>query len=139
MAEMKSSLRKTLKSLKQITPIVLGVIMLVAFLITAVPQHFYTAIFTGNNLLDPLVGGVVGSISTGNPMVSYILGGELVENGVSLVAVTAFLVTWVTVGIVQLPAEFLILGKKFAFIRNGISFCTAMIIAVLIVFTLTLI
>ena len=32
-----------------------------------------------------------------------LLGGELLDKGVSLVAVTAFLVSWVTVGSIQLP------------------------------------
>nr|CBH37729.1 hypothetical protein BSM_12060 [uncultured archaeon] len=32
---------------------------------------------------------------------SYIIGGELMKEGVSLFAITAFIVTWVTVSIVN--------------------------------------
>jgi DNA-binding response OmpR family regulator len=46
------------------------------------------------------------------------LGGELLAKGISLVAVTALLVSWVTVGSVQLPAEALMLGSRFALYRN---------------------
>jgi hypothetical protein len=51
-------------------------------------------------------------------------------------AITAFIVAWVTVGVIQLPAEALMLGKRFAFVRNGISFVTALIISIIIVLTL---
>ena len=66
-------------------------------------------------------------------MTSYIIGGELLKNGVSLVAVMAFIVSWVTVGTVQLPAESLMLGRKFALLRNGISLIMAIAISVLTV------
>lgn len=69
-------------------------------------------------------------------MTSYIIGGELLKNGVSLVAVLAFIVSWVTVGTVQLPAESLMLGRKFALLRNGISLIMAIAIAVLTVLIL---
>jgi len=69
-------------------------------------------------------------------LTSYIIGGELLKNGVSLVAVLAFIVSWVTVGTVQLPAESLMLGRKFALLRNGISLIMAIAIAVLTVLIL---
>ena len=79
-----------------------------------------------------------GSISVGHPIVSYIIGGELLEYGVSLIAVTAFVLAWVSVGIVQLPAESLMLGKRFAFSRNAFAFITAIVIAILTVITLSI-
>lgn len=128
----------TLRSFKQVMPIILGVIMLVSLSISLIPKSFYRAVFTGNEFLDPLFGSLIGSISSGNPMISYILGGELLEQGVSLIAVTAFILSWVTVGIIQLPAESLMLGKKFALARNIVSFISSLIVAFLTVFTLSL-
>jgi hypothetical protein len=60
------------------------------------------------------------------------------EEGVSLVAVTAFIMTWATVGIAMLPLEAKFLGKRFAFFRNIVNFFFAGIIAVLTVSTLSL-
>ena len=57
----------------------------------------------------------------------------MLKQGISLLAVTAFLVAWVTVGLVQLPAEAMLLGKKFAIIRNITSFVFAIIVAVITV------
>jgi len=138
-SKLKKSFSQTIKSFRQILPIILGVVMLVSLSISLIPKSFYTKIFTGNNIIDPLLGSVIGSISAGNPIISYILGGELLEQGVSLIAVTAFILSWVTVGLIQLPAESLMLGKKFAVTRNVISFISSLIIAFLTVFTLSFI
>ena len=122
-----------------VIPIILGVFLLLSLINTAIPKSFYAKLFTGNLLLDSLIGATVGSISVGNPLTSYIIGGEVLEQGVSLIAVTAFLLGWVTVGIIQLPAESLMLGKRFAITRNLVSFIMAIIVSVLVVLTLKLI
>jgi uncharacterized membrane protein YraQ (UPF0718 family) len=105
-------------------------------IITVIPKTLYPRIFTGNQIVDPLIGSVFGSIAAGNPLTSYIIGGELLDRGVSMIAITAFIVSWVTVGMVQLPAESLMLGRKFAITRNLISFIISIIIAILTVFIL---
>ena len=85
------------------------------------------------------MGSMIGSISTGNPITSYIIGGELLKEGVSLFAVTAFIAAWVTVGVIQLPAEAAILGKRFALTRNALSFIFAILVALATVVTLRVI
>ena len=52
---------------------------------------------------------------------------------------TAFIVSWVTVGVVQLPSGILMLGARFAIYRNVICFFGAIAIAFLVVYTLKLI
>jgi uncharacterized membrane protein YraQ (UPF0718 family) len=135
----KKSLVKTGKALWKMFPIILGTILLVSLIFVLVPRQFYSKVFVGNYLLDPLIGSLIGSISVGTPVVSYILGGELLKQGISLLAVTAFLVAWVTVGIVQLPAEIMILGKKFALLRNLTSFILAIVVAIITVLIFNLI
>ncbi len=137
--ELKQSFLKTLNGFKQMTPILIGVLLLVSLSLKAIPKSFYTNVFTGNNLLDPLLGAVVGSVAAGNPVTSYIIGGEFLEQGISLLAITAFILAWVSVGVIQLPAESLMLGRKFALVRNGISFLTALVVSILTVLTLTLV
>lgn len=136
---LKESFIKTFNGFKQVMPIILGVIMLVSLSIVAIPKSFYANIFTGNKIIDPLLGAIFGSVASGSPITSYIAGGELLKQGVSLIAVTAFILTWVSVGLIQLPAESLMLGKRFAVIRNIVSFITAPIVAVLTIYTLSLI
>jgi len=134
--QQKEAFVKTVRSFTRSLPILLGVLMLLSLAFTLVPEGLYGEIFTGNRIIDPLIGAAVGSIAGGNPVTSYIIGGELRLQGVSMVAITAFIVAWVTVGIIQLPAEALMLGRRFALARNVISFITAVIIAVITVLTL---
>jgi len=130
---------KAARSMYNMLPILSGIILLISLVNTWVPKTLYTSIFSKNPLLDVFIGDLLGSILAGNPITSYILGGELLTQGVSLLAITAFIVAWVTVGIVQLPAEALILGKRFAITRTLISFCFAIIISVITVSILKII
>lgn len=134
---MKTAFAKTIQNVKISLPIIIGVLMLVN-IINPLLQNYYTKIFTGNYIIDPLVGSILGSISFGIPIVSYVTGGELLKEGVSLLAVTAFIFSWSTVYIVMLPLEISSLGRKFAILRNSLNFITAIIIAILTVLTLKL-
>lgn len=133
----KQAFVKTMNNLKQVLPVILGILMLVSLSFVLIPKSFYTKIFTGSKIMDPFIGAVFGSAAAGNPLTSYIIGGELLAQGVSLVAVVAFILAWVSVGLVQFPAESLMLGKRFAFTRNIVSFITAIIVAILTVLTLS--
>jgi predicted Fe-Mo cluster-binding NifX family protein len=119
-------------------PILIGVVLLIGLFNAFVAEAWLTSVFSGNRALDTLWGACFGSIFAGNPINSYVIGGELLKYGVSLFAVTAFIVTWVTVGLVQLPAEIAAFGKRFAFLRNGLSFVLAIPIAILTVLIVNL-
>ena len=127
---------KTARSFTRSLPILLGVFMLLSLAATLIPKGLYGRIFTGNQIFDPLIGALVGSVAGGNPVTSYIIGGELRLQGISMLAITAFIVAWVTVGIIQLPAEALMLGRRFALVRNVVSFFSAVMIAILTVLAL---
>ena len=133
MKNFKQSALKSAKSLWKSLPLIFGTILLVSLISVLIPTSFYVTVFSKNIISDSFIGSLVGSISAGNPVTSYIFGGEMLKQGISLIAVTAFLVAWVTVGLIQLPAESMILGKKFAFLRNLTSFIFAIIVAIITV------
>ena len=114
-------------------PLLLGVIGLVGMF------QVLASLFRGNSLVDTLLGTLTGGVSAGNPMVSYILGGELLEQGISLYAVSAFILSWVTLGVIQLPAEVEIFGGRFTLYRNIIAFIFVMLTAVLTTVSLQMI
>ena len=132
-AKIKKGLKKTEDNFIYSIPILIGVISLVALIITLIPPQIYGNYFSGNNLVDPLIGAALGSIFSGNPITSYIIGGELQSSGISAVAIVAFMIAWVTVGIIQAPAEIQIFNLKFTIIRNIFAFFSAIIIAILTV------
>lgn len=131
----KQAFLNTVRAFKKSLPILLGVLMLLALADVLIPKQSYRLIFSGNWFIDPLIGAALGSISGGNPITSYVIGGELRQEGTSMLAVTAFIVSWVTVGIIQLPAEAVMLGKRFAIARNVVSFCSSILIAIITVLT----
>jgi len=130
--KLKQSIIKAGKSWRQMIPILIGVLLL-ANLLNEVFQKYYAVIFTGNYLKDTFIGALVGSFSFGMALTSYVIGGEFLQKGVSLLAVTAFVMTWTTVGIAMLPLEAKMLGTKFAIWRNILNFIFAIVISILTV------
>ena len=124
--------QKTKKTIIMTLPLVMGVILLISLLSPLLKSNWIVKIFQHNILADSFLGATIGSLAAGNPITSYILAGELTKLGISLAAITAFILAWVTVGIVQLPAESMILGKKFAVLRNILSFISAILIGLIV-------
>jgi predicted Fe-Mo cluster-binding NifX family protein len=130
--------RSAARQFVNLLPILIGVVLLIGLFNAFISEAWLTSVFSGNVGLDTLWGACFGSIFAGNPINSYVIGGELLKYGISLFTVTAFIVTWVTVGLVQMPAEIAAFGKRFAFLRNGLSFLLAIPIAIFTVLIVNL-
>lgn len=129
---------RTLRAFVQMLPILLGMLLLTSLILAWLPGSRLQALFGSHASLDVLLGAVIGSVAMGHPLAGYVLGGELLAGGVSLIAVTALIVSWVTVGVVQFPAEALLLGRRFALTRNLLCFVSAIAISWLTVGVLRL-
>lgn len=136
--KLRNSFKKTNSGFLKMLPLIFGILLLVSMLNVLIPKETYVKFFTGNLILDALKGSFLGSVLTGNPITGYVLADNFLKNGVSMVAVTSFLVAWVTVGVVQLPAEIIALGKRFALARNISSFVFSILVAIVTVLLLKL-
>ncbi len=132
-------LRKALSVFISMAPLLLGVIGLVGIMQTYITADMMASIFGWGVIGDTFIGAFVGAISSGNPTVSYLVGGELLEEGVSLYAVTAFILSWVTLGIIQLPAESEVFGFRFTLYRNLLALISTIVIAIATVITVGII
>lgn len=119
----------TLKSLYTIAPMLLAVIALVGLFESVVTPEMLHELFSGAIFQDTFIATFVGGVSIGQPFLSYIIGGELLSEGISLYAVSAFILAWVTLGLVQLPLEWSLFGARFTVVRNLLAFVFAMLIA----------
>lgn len=129
---LKLSFEKSLNALKNSAPILISIILTLALADTLnLHAHISTLLSKADPVSAPILGALVGSISAGNPATSYILGGELLNRGASIYAISAFLISWVTVGIIQFPAEAILLSKSFALARNITAFFFSILIALL--------
>ena len=135
---LKKASLQTLKSLEVIAPMLLAIVGLVGIFETYITPEMIHTLFSGKVINDTLVGTAAGALSVGQPFLSYIISGELLQEGVSQYAVTAFILSFVTLGVIQLPLEFSIFGARFTLVRNILSFIFALLIAYLTTQTLQL-
>lgn len=128
-------LKRSAMGFASMLPMILGVVGLVGLFQTLITPELLGSFFTGNIYYDTLVGTLAGGVAAGQAMVSYIIGGELLKEGISMYAVSAFVLSWVTLGVVQLPLEVEVLGMRFTILRNILAFVFTIIIALATVAT----
>jgi len=129
-------LQRSSLSFWAMAPLLLGVIGLVGIFQVLVTPKMLSSLFQGNPMIDTLIGTLTGAVASGNPVISYLLGGGLLNQSVSLYAVSAFILSWVTLSFVQLPAEVAVFGSRFTLYRNILAFVFTIIIAVLTTLTI---
>lgn len=119
-----------------ILPMLLGIVGLVGVMQIYVTTEMVTAYFSGNPIGDTLIGTISAAAASGNPVMSYVVGGELLEKGISFYAVAAFILSWVTLGFVHLPAEAEIFGLRFTVWRNILTLVGTLGVALATAFTM---
>lgn len=121
------------RQLQSFLPMLVGVILLLGLFQGFVSQQTLLSLFSGSALWDSFWGACIGSVLAGNPVNSYVIGKSLLSIGVGLSGVTALMLAWVNVGLIQLPVEAKALGIRFALIRNIAGFVVAVIISFVVV------
>ncbi|WP_425447799.1 permease [Dethiothermospora halolimnae] len=103
---------------------------LVALFLSLIPESIIkTLLGSKNEMLSIGWGALIGTITIIPAFVAFPLAGSLLNSGANLVAISAFITTLTMVGFATMPIEIKYFGKKFTFIRNGISILVAIIIA----------
>jgi len=130
---MQVAFRKALRQFFSIIPVLIGVVLLVGLFRGFMSRNLLLTIFSGNVFQDTLWGACIGSLLSGNPVNSYVVGETLLKMGVSLFGAAALMVTWVNVGLLQLPVEISALGSRFALSRAIAAFLMAIVVSILTV------
>ena len=128
-------LLKGLRQFYTLLPRLVGVILLLSLFRGFVPEQTLLSLFSGTALYDSFWGASLGSIMAGNPVNSYVIGNSLLEAGVGSTGVMALMLAWVSVGVIQIPAESAALGLRFALVRNAAGFVVVVFVS-LVVFLL---
>lgn len=135
---MNEAFKKALLGFLSMIPLLLGTIGLVGLMQVYVTPEMIKTLFGYNNFSDTLIATFVGGISVGQGIISYVIAGELQEQGVSTFALAAFVLSWVTLGFVQLPAEATMLGLRFSILRNLLALLSTIAVSYFTVLTLGL-
>ena len=133
---LKKAFTKALISFISITPMLIAVMGLVGLMQVYLTPDILSNFFGHGPLVDTLVGTLAGAISMGQGVISYVVAEGLMEQGVSNYALSAFILAWITLGFVQLPAEASVFGLKFTFYRNVLTLIFTIIIAYATVLTI---
>ena len=129
-----TALKLTLKQFRSMVPVLTGVLLLMGIIQTALSKELILSVLSHNPLWDAVTGTFLGSIFTGNPINVYIIGQTLLEMGIGWTGICALMMSWVTVGMAQLPAEAQAMGLRFALVRNGAAVIITILASILTVF-----
>ncbi|WP_147821169.1 NifB/NifX family molybdenum-iron cluster-binding protein [Salidesulfovibrio onnuriiensis] len=127
------ALRKGGRQFYSLAPRLVGVVLLLGLFRGFVSEKTLLALFPGSTALDSIWGATLGSILAGNPVNSYVIGKGLLNSGVAMAGITALMLAWVNVGVIQLPVEMSAMGRRFALVRNLSAFVMAILLSLAIV------
>jgi len=128
----KKSISKGWKQFLNQLPLLIAVFLLVGIFDKFVPKSVViNLIGKGKGFMSVLRASLLGSIIMGPVSSAYPFGAVLLKKGATIAATAVFLDTWVMVGIITLPFEISVFGKKFALLRNVFAFIGAIIIGII--------
>lgn len=132
-AKGRASLLVAGQTLWRMAPLLLAIFGLIGLFQEFVPTTMIEAwLGPEHRLLSLLVGGLVGAVSIGPPVAAFPLAGSFIDSGAWPPAAAAFIVSWVSVGVLTLPVEAHVFGWRFTLWRNAITFVTALLIGLCI-------
>ena len=129
----KKALLKAWKSLKNILPMLLGVILLIGLLLSIIDTKLISKIIGGESgFYGVMLASLVGSITLIPGFIAFPTAALLLTGGAGYIQIAAFVQTLMMVGIVTLPMEIKYFNKKVAILRNILSFVLSIGVAYLI-------
>lgn len=123
--KIKKSFLQTLEGFKINIPIIIGILLLVSIIQKFIPESFYQNL--ENNFISAFIADIFGSIFAGNPINSYIIAWGIWNIEQNILIISVFLIAWITVGFIQMPAEIYYFGKKYTILKNITNFVFSLI------------
>ena len=130
-----AGVRKAVRMLLGILPMLVGILAAVSLLLAAVPTSTLQRAL-GGGVVSFVAALFVGSITLVPGFIAYPLAGVLRDNGASVGVLAAFITTLMMVGIVTLPLEMRMLGRRVAVLRNALAFVGAVLVAIIMALVL---
>ena len=131
----KNSFLGAIKNFIEIVPMILAVTLSIGLFQIYITPDMLSHLFGYSNFSDTLIGTLSGAISSGNAAISYVVAQGLQNEGVSVYATVSFILAWVTLGFVQLPAEVSIFGLRFTVVKNLLALISTILVTYLTIVT----
>ena len=121
------------QSLLKLLPLLVAVFGLVGLFQEFLPPTLVSRwLGESSGPLALLIGSSAGAVAIGPPLAAYPLAGSLLAAGAWPPAIAAFILSWISIGIITLPFEAQVFGSRFALLRNGLGFLAAMLSGLLL-------
>lgn len=130
----KEAIKKSAISILKILPMFIAIVWLVGIFQVFVTPKMLSHFFDGAYLHDTITSILSGSITIGQVVLSCIVGFALLKKGVTLFGVTVFFLAFTTIGVIQMPLQMELLGKRFTIIQNFMAIVFIIISSYIIVF-----
>lgn len=129
----RAALRFFRRSFLSLAPSVAAIIWTIGFILTFLPADYVLrSIGPEAGLRGVALAAIFGSIVLIPAFIAFPLAASFIRQGADVGAIAAFVTTLVMVGALTAPLEAKYFGKRFALLRNGLSFILALAIAVVI-------
>lgn len=127
-----TALKVAWNATRRLAPAILAVILAIGLFLGFMPPSWIArTLGSQGGFLGVIIASFLGALLFIPAVLAFPMGASLLESGASVMSVAAFITTLTMVGFVFLPIEIKELGKRFAILRNGLSFVAAVIIAVI--------
>lgn len=114
--------RASWQAMLDLTPLLLGVFIIVGFAEELVPEEFIAELLGGESgIRGILLASGLGMLTPGGPFVSYPLVATLFKAGASIGPLVAFVTAWSLGSVSRLPLEIGIVGVRLTVIRLASS------------------
>lgn len=129
----KAALKKAWKSLENILPQLLTMVLLVSVLLAFVNTDIISRIIgKDSGWLGVILAALIGSITMIPPFVAFPTAAMLLGAGAGYMQIGAFVSTLMMVGVVTIPVETQYFGKKLTLSRNILAFVFSFFVAFVI-------
>ena len=126
----KGALKKAWKAFENILPQFLAILVIIGLSLAFIePEVISSLLGRESGGWGVLIAGVIGSVTLIPGFVAFPLAAALLQSGAGIPQIAAFVSTLMMVGVVTLPAEFKVMGKKPALLRNGLALIFSFVVA----------
>ncbi len=126
------SLKIALKSTVKMAPAILILLILVGLMMGFFkPETISRLLGEQSGIYGIALASIAGSILMIPSLIAFPLTASIVNSGASIAVAAAFITTLTMIGFVTLPIETKIMGRKFTYLRNGLSLVVAVVIALI--------
>lgn len=127
------ALKKAWKSLGNILPKFLGVIILVGLMLSIFDEEVISSLIgSQSGVFGVVIAAVIGSITLIPGFVAFPTAKTLIEGGAGYTQVAVFVSTLMMVGVMTFPVEIMYFGKKITIIRNILALVLSILVGIIV-------